>query len=228
MKKSRLLGAVCALLAFASFNSQAALVGPDYPAPGGNDWSGNGVSAADGTAIWSYSNFNSSAFNELYFGLNQLDYGPAGAGLDFTADTLSLFGTSGQTAEWRASTTWMEPVTQVHQPADTRLIMTITGLGATPWITDLASIGLNVGFGDLGAVVDNSSGLDFVLTWSIEANTGSGWQAINSVLQGAGHDGATRSSVATGFYSAVPIPAAAWLFGSGLLGLVGIARRKKA
>jgi len=28
--------------------------------------------------------------------------------------------------------------------------------------------------------------------------------------------------------SAVPIPAAAWLFGSGLLGLVGMARRKKA
>ena len=28
--------------------------------------------------------------------------------------------------------------------------------------------------------------------------------------------------------AAVPVPAAAWLFGSGLLGLVGIARRKKA
>ena len=28
--------------------------------------------------------------------------------------------------------------------------------------------------------------------------------------------------------SAVPIPAAAWLFGSGLLGLIGIAKRKKA
>jgi hypothetical protein len=28
--------------------------------------------------------------------------------------------------------------------------------------------------------------------------------------------------------SAVPIPAAAWLFGSGLLGLIGIARRNKA
>ena len=26
----------------------------------------------------------------------------------------------------------------------------------------------------------------------------------------------------------VPLPAAAWLFGSGLLGLVGVARRKKA
>ncbi len=28
--------------------------------------------------------------------------------------------------------------------------------------------------------------------------------------------------------NAVPVPAAAWLFGSGLIGLVGIARRKKA
>jgi hypothetical protein len=27
--------------------------------------------------------------------------------------------------------------------------------------------------------------------------------------------------------SPVPVPAAAWLFGSGLLGLVGIARRRK-
>ena len=28
--------------------------------------------------------------------------------------------------------------------------------------------------------------------------------------------------------TAVPVPAAVWLFGSGLIGLVGIARRKKA
>jgi hypothetical protein len=29
-------------------------------------------------------------------------------------------------------------------------------------------------------------------------------------------------------FSVVPIPAAIWLFGSGLLGLIGIARRKNA
>jgi hypothetical protein len=44
---------------------------------------------------------------------------------------------------------------------------------------------------------------------------------------------ATSQSSWNGFsnaklYGEVPIPAAAWLFGSGLLGLVGIARRKKA
>ena len=45
--------------------------------------------------------------------------------------------------------------------------------------------------------------------------------------------GYTLSSVSGGivdnvWVNAVPIPAAMWLFGSGLLGLVGIARRKKA
>jgi len=34
-------------------------------------------------------------------------------------------------------------------------------------------------------------------------------------------------AVQSGDVSAVPVPAAAWLFGSGLLGLIGIARRKK-
>jgi len=35
-------------------------------------------------------------------------------------------------------------------------------------------------------------------------------------------------NMTTDLPAAVPIPAAAWLFGSGLLGLVGVARRKKA
>jgi hypothetical protein len=35
------------------------------------------------------------------------------------------------------------------------------------------------------------------------------------------------NDVIEGSVSTVPVPAAAWLFGSGLLGLVGVARRKK-
>lgn len=35
-------------------------------------------------------------------------------------------------------------------------------------------------------------------------------------------------AVRTGDVAAVPVPAAAWLFGSGLLGLIGVARRKAA
>ena len=48
------------------------------------------------------------------------------------------------------------------------------------------------------------------------------YQAINPEYS---WDSITLSNVAT---SAVPLPAAIWLFGSGLIGLVGIARRKKA
>ena len=40
--------------------------------------------------------------------------------------------------------------------------------------------------------------------------------------------GNTATALTTAEISAVPVPAAVWLFGSGLIGLVGIARRKKA
>lgn len=40
--------------------------------------------------------------------------------------------------------------------------------------------------------------------------------------------GSGNSLHVTGVPSAVPVPAAVWLFGSGLIGLIGVARRKKA
>ena len=42
-------------------------------------------------------------------------------------------------------------------------------------------------------------------------------------------DGVLGNTVSNTFtVSSVPIPAAVWLFGSGLIGLIGVARRKKA
>ena len=186
--------------------ASAFIQGPDYPPPGGVTWSGSG-SGTSGTATWNYSNFDVSGLDSLYFGLNQVDYGAIGAGLNNTADAFSLYSVSGTTAEWHASTTWYNGSSNV--PASTRLVMTVGNLGPNPWTTDLASIGLDTGFGDLGAVVDNSSGSNFTLDWKIEADTGSGWQAINSVQQYLSHDGFTRTNFATGFYSeltAVPEP----------------------
>lgn len=213
--------------------ANAAIQGPTYPAPGGNSFSGNGVSGANGTAIWNYSGFDTNGFDSLYFGLNQTDHGALGAGLDGVANPFSLHAISGNTAEWRANTSWFVSTGGPHVPATTRLVMTVTGLGATPWITDLASIGLDTGFGNLGAVVDNSSGLDFTLAWKVEANTGSGWQAINSVPQHASHNGYTRTSFATGFYyteAAVPEPTtlAVWSLLGLSTGIVVYRRRAKS
>ena len=44
----------------------------------------------------------------------------------------------------------------------------------------------------------------------------------------AGYEILNESETSAMFGTVVPVPAAVWLFGSGLLGLVGIARRKKA
>jgi hypothetical protein len=74
--------------------------------------------------------------------------------------------------------------------------------------------------------------------------SGSYWSGTKVPLAGSAwnfhfNTGSTFASSRTGFnlfawavhsgnVSAVPVPAAVWLFGSGLLGLVGMARRKKA
>lgn len=68
-----------------------------------------------------------------------------------------------------------------------------------------------------------AAGVAVPVGWSLDYATGI--SADGSVIVGYGiHDGvleAWRAQV-----SAVPVPAAVWLFGSGLLGLIGVARRK--
>ena len=56
--------------------------------------------------------------------------------------------------------------------------------------------------------------------WTINKTTGA--------AAFVGGTGSTASLEGMAFVTAVPIPATAWLFGSGLIGLVGMARRKKA
>ena len=64
------------------------------------------------------------------------------------------------------------------------------------------------------------------------------WANLEALGLGAGHFGTVAVLVEDGFglsdqattsltINAIPIPAAAWLFASGLLGLVGVSRRKK-
>ena len=92
-------------------------------------------------------------------------------------------------------------------------------------------LGPSYPYGMLGLVADGS-------TSSNHYRMGSYYYAANSAnyYEPAGGGGLvtnTDSNSYTGTYlvddsgvSAVPVPAAAWLFGSGLLGLIGVARRK--
>ena len=91
------------------------------------------------------------------------------------------------------------------------------------------------GIGDHTAT-NTTTALSLTLTGSdnfiLGLNDGSGWISDSAVVS----LGANAYSVTFGTganvievdVQIVPVPAAVWLFGSGLLGLVGIARRKKA
>ena len=70
----------------------------------------------------------------------------------------------------------------------------------------------------------NLFGTDELLEFSSSFNeTLNGWEVVQGVTR-ADVGGATDRAYYT--VSAVPLPAAAWLFGSGLIGLLGFARRK--
>lgn len=67
---------------------------------------------------------------------------------------------------------------------------------------------------------DGSFDAPIVGGWDLKSKAADAFFGSPAVLQGLFLAGPTAS--------AVPVPTAAWLFGSGLLGLIGIARRKKA
>ena len=84
---------------------------------------------------------------------------------------------------------------------------------------------------DMTSFFANWNGTDFnqgtataVGTTDGAGNFTLGW---TSLIVGGAFDGQTGSWEFAGTYSAVPVPAAVWLMGSGLLGLVGVARRRR-
>ena len=76
------------------------------------------------------------------------------------------------------------------------------------------------------------SNIQFDKYWSgTESGPASAWRlGFNGGQQLASLKGLNGFAwaVRTGNVSTVPVPAAVWLFGSGLIGLIGVARRKKA
>ncbi len=103
---------------------------------------------------------------------------------------------------------------------------TIYGTYFTPISGTSNYTGTLVSGGQVGSAWGSFSGVGYFEVWNVNlilkapATVHSGFN-VDTIPGTAGGDFAQ-------YVAPVPIPAAAWLFGSGLLGLVGIARRKKS
>lgn len=210
-----IIGATCACLAVASFSANSALVGRLAATPGGTDyqayydteanltWLANALAA--GTAMnWEDSN-------------------------DWAAN-LIVGGVDG----WRLANT-SQPDASCGSPSGP------TSYGYSCTGSEMGNLFYNVLGGSAGSPITTTHNANYDLfsnlytanywsateyaeisNWAWYFNMHNGYQGPSSYESLNYYAWAVQS----GDVSAVPIPAAVWLFGSGLLGLIGIARRK--
>jgi hypothetical protein len=95
---------------------------------------------------------------------------------------------------------------------------TSSGSVSSPTAEDRYGFWTNIDFSPLGSGA--------VQLFGFTGNGGTG--KVQSYILGTATLGANGTLQITGNQASVPLPAAVWLFGSGLLGLFGVARRRTA
>jgi len=167
----------------------------------------------------------------------QMDANDGAAGLD--ADVTGVIDTVAGTFTLASTNTFFGQLWATSNASTMAAGSTYTHstVDPAPAVSGGIYTGITVATGQLGGAVDfawgGTTGIDVVMVWDIVGNTYTSSDWNSSGTPGAGmldgpFGGFSANFNMTAAPSAVPVPAAVWLFGSGLLGLVGVARRKAA
>ncbi len=150
--------------------------------------------------------------------------------IDTTAGTWSISSTTAFFGlNWTASNGTL--VTTAGNYALNTTTAAVTSAAPDTVGTADSSMHFTVGAGQVAGIIDfawgTTTGIRVVNVWNVSAcgsNTCYTTAAVPGMENGPfpGYNAQFNLTAAP-----VPVPAAAWLFGSGLLGLVGVARRKK-
>jgi hypothetical protein len=237
--KSKLLHGVMAIgcVLFLVSTAGAVITGPAYPAPGGNSWAWApnpplpGVSAVHlGGVNYIYTNFDPSAFTDLYWGAWNVT--TTSATLDGTLHNLAFSGFTGSTAKWTGTTSWFKhdvphpggPDGEWVYNVPIELRIAITGTGS--WVA-AAGLGLT---GRSDYLWDTSKGQNFTANLQFLADAGGGMQPLDQFNVGDFNE--MQANFSGGFYSTPPVPEPTTIVIWSLLGSLAIGigwwRKRKA
>jgi len=223
MKKSHLSGAVCACLAAVSINANATLINGSVLSF--NSYGGGASLPPDGNGSWFsveptlFGVIGISSFDGLILGSTQTATG-SHAGIPDGSESPTIDSPH----DWFGNTGMLSTVSDTN-------VLTATGNTAA---IDFAGIRWSWAGTDNIVIYDSTAGDSGVanITCALDCSNGDTYilDYIGHIQPGgpSGLGGEEVRIHLEGTISAVPIPAAFWLFGSGLLGLVGMARHKKA
>lgn len=213
-------------------------VGPTWTPPGLGTETASGTGPAfSGGLTYTYTGMDLTQTQNLYYGIKNDAYltGFSMDGGSISGSEIFSFSSAGINSITYIGSTMIETMPGSTQYVETTR-MTLTFSGAGSMVQDATTMGLSNANGDVGALW--YVGGDFSVNILMEAlvlqpgdPNYNNWEPGNDLFNrletvGISQFG-TGSSIDTGFYyEVVPIPAAVWLFGSGLIGLIGIARRK--
>lgn len=204
----------------------AAITNDGYPPLGGVSLSSSGTGVGNGGGrTWSFSAFDFSAFDQLWYGIdttylpmiamNQQAGFTAGENLVYSvADSSPGSGI----AVWTGNSDFTYNVpSAVTVNVPVRLTLTLGGAGASEFVESTTLLAIDPAFDTSQSVVAEVSG-DFSINILAEAFKDGSWTPINDLFDAEStyeSDG-TRSSFGTTFYStAVPEPMSAMLLALG-------------
>ena len=214
---------ITVVMALAANSAAAQVLGPQYPPPGGNTFSNSGSSVQTGGATWNYGGFDSSQYNQLWWGEEFVNNVCSPTGCTNGTMSFTSYDQATGVAIWTNSTPWTFTSGFGGPPVSVtpEFVLQLTA-GTVAEVSP-------AGFPGSPAFVVPITGSSFTVNFEYEIGGVSISDYFNHFNGGAAQGFQTSNQ--SGFYytaplAATPEPTSILGFGTGLFLIGGILRRR--